>query len=91
MKDHKSDSNSNGSRTVNELMAKATAAKKLSDAARRHLKMLKAEHKQARKAFKQAKKAAKKQSRKQKPQSNWRREKRAESPSKKLRQPLVKA
>jgi ribosomal protein L35 len=59
MKNRKMNNPSKGERAANELLAKAVAAKRLSDAARRHLKMLKAEHKQARKAFKQAKKAAK--------------------------------
>ena len=40
-------------------MARAASAEKLSKAARDHLRMLKAEHRLARKAFKQAKKAAK--------------------------------
>jgi hypothetical protein len=59
MKNRKMNNRSKAERAANELMAKAVAAKRLSDAARRHLKMLKSEHKQARKAFKQAKKAAK--------------------------------
>jgi len=42
------------------LAARAAAAEKLAEATRNHLRLMKAEHKQARKAFKQAKKAAKK-------------------------------
>jgi len=38
--------------------AKAAAAEKLAEIARKHRKMLKAEYKQARKSYKQAKKAA---------------------------------
>ena len=44
--------------TTESLLAKAAATKKLAKAARDHLKLIKAEFKQARKAFKQAKKAA---------------------------------
>jgi len=44
--------------STESLLAKAAATKKLAKAARDHLKLVKAEHKQARKAFKQAKKAA---------------------------------
>jgi len=42
-----------------QLIAKAAAAEKLAEAARKHWRVLKTEQKQARKAFKQAKKAAK--------------------------------
>ena len=42
-----------------QLIAKAAAAEKLAEAARKHWRVLKMEQKQARKAFKQAKKAAK--------------------------------
>src|SRR5437879_6356984 len=42
-----------------QLIAKAAAAEKLAEAARKHWRILKMEQKQARKAFKQAKKAAK--------------------------------
>jgi hypothetical protein len=42
-----------------QLIAKAAAAEKLAEAARKHWRVLKIEQKQARKAFKQAKKAAK--------------------------------
>jgi hypothetical protein len=44
--------------TTESLIAKAVATKKLAKAAREHLKLVKAEFKEARKAFKQAKKAA---------------------------------
>jgi len=44
--------------STESLLAKAAATKKLAKAARDHLKLVKAEHKQARKAFRQAKKAA---------------------------------
>ena len=42
-----------------QLIAKAAAAEKLAEAARKHWRLLKMEQKQARKVFKQAKKAAK--------------------------------
>jgi len=43
---------------ADHLIAKAAAAEKLVEAARRHWRVLKMEQKQSRKAFKQAKKAA---------------------------------
>src|SRR5215472_11247315 len=48
----------NGKASPHSLLARASAAKRAAKAARNHLEMLKAEHKQARKAFKLAKKAA---------------------------------
>jgi len=47
-----------GKTSLRALLAKATAATSLAEAAREHLRGIKAEHKQARKAFRQAKKAA---------------------------------
>ncbi len=49
----------NGHKAAENLIAKAATLQRLADSARKHLKLVKAEHKQARKAFKQAKKAAK--------------------------------
>ena len=58
MKKRKSNAQ-NGHNSAQDLIAEASRTEKIAEAARKHLKMLKAEHKQARKAFKQAKKAAK--------------------------------
>jgi Zn-dependent M32 family carboxypeptidase len=44
--------------SLRTLLAKATSATNLLEAARQHLRGIKAEHKQARKAFRQVKKAA---------------------------------
>jgi hypothetical protein len=59
MKTKKSSHQKNGHGLAQDPIAKAAAAQKIVEAARKHLKLLKAEHKHARKAFKQAKKAAK--------------------------------
>ena len=59
MKTEKSKSNNNRHVSAKALLAKVAATKKLAAAARQHLRLIKLEHKQARKAFKQAKKAAK--------------------------------
>ena len=59
MKTKTSKHKQNGKATSTEsLLAKAAATKKLAKAARTHLKLVKAEYKQARKAYKQARKAA---------------------------------
>jgi len=54
----KKEQNGKSSISVEALVAKAAAVEKLVAAAKKQLRMLKAEHKAARKAFKQAKKAA---------------------------------
>jgi hypothetical protein len=64
MKPKKTTAAKNGKISVDALVAKAETATKLAKAAKNHMKLLKLEHRQARKAFKQARKAAK-QARKQ--------------------------
>jgi len=59
MKTEKSKSNNNRHMSAKTLLAKVAVTKKLAAAAREHLRLMKLEHKQARKAFKQAKKASK--------------------------------
>jgi hypothetical protein len=59
MKTNASKTKTNGSISAEAIVARAAAAKKFADLARRRLKAIKAEHKMARKAFKQAKKVAK--------------------------------
>ena len=59
MKARKSSNHVNGDGASADVTAKAAAAQKIADVARKHFKMLKAEYKQARKAYKQARKAAK--------------------------------
>lgn len=59
MKTKKMSNHKNGRVSAQALVAKAATAQRIAEAARKHLKRLKTEHRQARKAFKQAKKAAK--------------------------------
>jgi hypothetical protein len=59
MKARKASNHINGDGSTTDLTAKAAAAQRIAEVARKHFKMLKAECKQARKAYKQARKAAK--------------------------------
>jgi hypothetical protein len=58
MQTRKSKPRGTGKTSLRILLAKAAAATNLAEAAREHLRGIKIEHKQARKAFRQAKKAA---------------------------------